>query len=182
MSTKKGLSFTQNAYYLNVSECPLTAWEKRFKEGDGSIRKHGKRTKLGRIVVFLTKGIRYRSKNDYDAWCVLFDDFVEVIGLEKDFIDYIDNKRMLQAAQIAFLKSTVKREGIEVRNRKHLNLVRKLKAKVDKFEKLNSGQHKTVTQILVALYRGEKLPFLHKGDLTVEEYFSIIKSDNKQAA
>lgn len=186
MSISRKWSITPNAYYLQISKCPLEAWEGRFTEGNKSIRKHGKRTKRGRIFVFFTRGIWYRKKKDYEAWCTLFDDFRNIIGLEPDFISYIENKHVLQEAQIRFIKSSVKRkvdgEYIYIRDRKILNTIKRLKAEIELFENANSGKQKTVTEILVSLYRGEKLQYLHKRNLTVEEYFTLIKSFNKKAA
>jgi hypothetical protein len=117
---------------------------------------------------------------------MIFDDFRDVIGLDQDFVKYITNRNLLQEAQIEFLLSSVKRdvegEEIEIRNRKILNTIKRLQAEIEVFEKSNSGKPKTVTQILVALYRGEKLPLIHKRDLTVEVYFTLIKSGNKNVA
>lgn len=172
----------QRGYYLKVSKCPLEAWEDRFTEGDKAIRKHHKTTRLGKLVLWVFKGIRYKDRNDYEAWCVLFDDFRDKIGLDEDFEEYINNMYALQEAQTAFILSQVTRDKVEVRDRRHLNLVNKLKAKIRVFEESQSGKNNTVTQVLISLYRGEKLQLLDKRNLTVEQYFTLIRSFNKKAA
>jgi len=171
----------QRGYYLKISKCPLEAWEDRFTEGDKAIRKHHKSTRLGKLVLWIFKGIRYKDKNDYEAWCILFDDFRDVVGLDEDFEEYILNLYALQEAQTVFILSEVNKEGVDVRDRKHLNMVNRLKAKIKVFEETQSGKNTTVTQVLVSLYRGEKLQLLDKRNLTVEQYFTIIRSFNKKA-
>ena len=146
------------------------------------MRIHQKRTRLGRLSLRFFSRIRYNVNTDYEAWCILFDDFRKIIGLDPDFIKYIEDKNALQQAQIRFIKGK-KINGRYVRDRKILNTIKRLQIEIDLFEQENTGEKRTITSVLVALYRGEKLPLLHKRDLTVEVYFTLIKSDNsKQAA
>ena len=153
------------AYYLTISECPLVAWEKRFKKGNHEIRKPD--------VEY-----NYTDQSDYDAWDKLYIDWEENVKQDPSFLEYQSNIELLNKLLLRFLKSEVYRQGITIRDRSIRNEIRRVKALITKYEK-NLGQGQTINQTLQILSKNQGY-HIRKNDLTVEDYFDLIEMNKKK--
>lgn len=152
---------TQKEYYLAISDCPISAWRKRFEYGDKELRR--------------TENTKLNDVTDFEAWNILFSDFVEKIGLDKDFEAYLDNVQSLIAEQAKYILSKKKdRYGTIIRDRFILNKVKYYQALVDEFEKQGNTDKITVPQMLNKLSKMQQT-YLKEEDVTVDRYFAMIK-------
>lgn len=150
----------QSSYYLTISECPLTAWEKSYKDGYSAIRKPDSE-------------FNFTDQTDYDAWDLLFIDWQENIKQDSDFEDYQQNKRTLNLLMIKFIKSEVAKGGVKVSDRSIRNEMRRVEALLFNYEK-TLGKGKTINQNLQALSKAQGYQ-IKKHDLTVQDYFDLIE-------
>jgi len=159
-------------YFLKISECPLTAWEKRFKHGYKSIRRPE-----------FKEDAKLNEETDYEAWDLLFIDWQENVKQDQGFEEYMANIRTLNDYYDQYLRSkkTIKsKDGekeYETRNRNLINMIRRLESMVEKYEK-NLGRGQTINQTLVILSRIQGY-HIKKQELTVQEYFDLIEINNE---
>lgn len=157
MFTGKMRLVTPKRYYLEVSKCPLDVWEKCSERMYANLRI----TKKGNI------------ESDYEAWNILFKDFVKNIGLDPTFEKYIDNLHRLINLQHKFVTSRIKKQGAIVRDRKILNLIKMLKAEIANFEKTGDDEGISINQMLKKLGRMQRYEI--RKNITVLDYFNLIK-------
>ena len=152
----------QSAYYLTICECPLIAWEKRYKGkglNNAAIRKEGAK-------------FNYTEESDYEAWDVLFIDWQQRVKQSPDFLDYQSNIKQYNNLMLRYLKSVAKKNGCTIRDRSILNEIRRVEGAILKYEK-NVGKGETINQTLQKISKNQGY-HLSKKDLTVEDYFDLI--------
>ena len=139
----------------------MSVWRKRFEYGDKELRK--------------TTNKKLNERTDFEAWNILFSQFVEKIGLDDAFKSYLDNVKKLIAEQAKFILSQKKdRYGTDIRNRFILNRIKYLQTLIDKFEKQGNSKSVTIPQMLNKLSKFQQT-YLREEDVTVERYFEMIK-------
>lgn len=167
---------------MRISECPLIVWENRFDKsvGNSALRKYSRPN--GKHKISNSDGgkfkVNYSKENDYEAWCVLYDDFVDKIGLDKEFVNYLQQIKLLIELKDKFIQSQVIRDGLEYHDRSIKNQIRRVESAIKSYEN-QAVKQQTITDVLIQLWKGEKL-HIKKQDLTVLEYFKLIKSYNNQ--
>jgi hypothetical protein len=154
----------QNAYYLKISECPLIAWEKRYKEGNSAIR-------------MPDVNFNYTEETDYDAWDLLYIDWEENVKLDSSFVQYKKDLRRYLDLMIKYRESKRIRNGVEVHDNSILNDIQIMEAIVLKYEK-NLGRPVTINKMVQKLSRLEGRQ-IKKIDLTVQDYFDLIELNTK---
>ncbi len=164
-STSNDLQQLASAYYLKISECPLVAWEKRFKEGNQAIRRDN--------IEF-----NYNEELDYEAWNELYIDWESKVKQEPSFVEYKKNLILYNQLIIKFLKSKKDRQGVTVRDRSILNQIRRIEASIVKYEK-NLGQGKTINQNIQILSKAQGYQ-INKHNMTVEDYFDLIELNSEK--
>lgn len=149
---------TPETYYLDVDSCPLVLWRKCYEVGYSSIRKDQ------------TKG---NDETDVEAYEILYASFVERVGLDDSFVDYINNMKAYVLATSEYLKSTKTVQGVLIHDRSKLLKMRILLASLQKFEK--DGDVKVShAKILNRLSKMQGYRVDEKV-ITVLEYFELIK-------
>lgn len=150
---------------MAISECPMSVWRKRFENGDNELRK--------------TDNKRLNDKTDFEAWNILFSDFVKKIGLDDSFKSYLANVQELVAEQARYILSEKKdKYGTIIRDRFILNKIKYLQALIDEFEKQGNTESVTIPQMLNKLSKMQQT-YLKEDEVTVDRYFAMIK-DYKQ--
>jgi len=165
MRTEKKLSITEKEYWQDVSNCPLDVWEACHERGYHNLRK--KRKKLS------DKNEAKQKIKDYDAWNILFKDFVNKIGLQPEFKEYILLVKRLVDVQHKYIMSEIEVDGIIIRDRKMLNEINRLKLEIGNYEKSGSKSESINAQLMRFLPMTKVK--LSKKDLTVEEFFELRK-------
>ena len=166
-TTSITLDELDSKYFLKISDCPLTAWERRFKEGYSSIRRPD-----------FKEDESLNEETDYDAWNLLFIDWQENVKQDPSFEEYMMNLKSLNDYYDMYLRSQQNRGAHVVRNRAILNTIRRLEGMVERYEK-NLGKGQTINQTLVILSKVQGY-HIKKQELTVQEYFDIIEINNEQ--
>lgn len=165
MRTERKLSITEKGYWLDVSSCPLDVWEACHDRGYHNLRK--KRKKLS------DKNEAKQKIIDYDAWDILFKDFVDKIGLQPEFKDYILLVERLVNVQEKYMNSAVEIDGITIRDRKILNEINRIKLEISNYEKSGSKSESIGDQLLRFLPMTKVK--LNKKELTVADFFGLRK-------
>ena len=174
MSTEKTLSITEKEYWLDVSDCPLSVWEARYDRGNSELRKKQPKKKKKKAN---PKKDERRKLMDYEAWDILFKSFVQKVGLEKDFTDYILLIRRLVDTQHRYLMSERMVEGVLIADRKILGEINRINMEIHKYEKSGvKGQTINGTLNKISKMQGYRE---HKKDLTVLQYFSLVNDYKK---
>jgi len=157
-------------YYQLVSECPLDVWEKCYESGYSNLRLR-QPSKWWIVRLFQKK---LTADDDYNAWDKLFIDFINRVGLDPEFEKYIRNLQKLISLQYKFIKSQKENNGVEVRDRKILNLIKLVKIDILKFESTGNESGLTIDGMLgkISKMQGYKVK---KSDTMVLEYFELIK-------
>jgi hypothetical protein len=138
----------------------MSVWRKRFEKGDSELRK----TNKGNEAL------------DFEAWDILFSDFVKKIGLDPDFESYLENIKTRINEQNRYIQSTKKDQyGTIIRDRSILNRIKYLDALIQDFEKTGSKEKTTISQMLNRLSKMQGGAFLAEDAVTVERYFDLIK-------
>lgn len=148
----------QEKYYSKVDETPLKVWRK-CNEGHFHFLRidHNVGTK----------------EDDIQAWTVLYNDWIEQVGLTPEFKEYLDLLEEKIEAQFEYLES--KKDGI--RNRFLLNRIKILTAQISDFEK-SGGKGLTIFEVLLRLGRMQGYP-IKENDTTILEYFTLLKNYNE---
>lgn len=182
MNTLIDLKPTQNEYYLTISECPLVCWENRFEQGYSAIRKYTETDENSNLIHpktgKLIKGINYSPELDYEAWSVLYEQFISKVPQDVDFVQYMSHIKMLIDAQYDYIVSKTEKGVLEFRVRRHLNRIRLLKAHIESYEK-TMVKGKTINQVLMDLSKEQGYQ-IRKSDLSVEDYFDLIEKYKKK--
>lgn len=138
----------------------MSVWRKRFDKGDIALRK--------------TDNKKLTDKTDFEAWDILFIDFVNKVGLDSSFEDYLKKlvERIGMVAQYIQTKKTI--EGVQISDRFILNRIKYLESQIAAFEKTGSTEKITIPQMLGKLgkMQGYKVS---ENETTVLEYFELIK-------
>lgn len=169
-------------YFLKISECPLDAWEDKFKNGYKSIRRPGINIKeLERLASENRRGMPTEdaiAELDYDAWDLLYIDWEENVKQDAGFVEYKGMIKRLNDLYLKFINSKREREGVTVRDRSIMNEIRRVEAFISNYEKkLGAGQ--TINQTLIILSKNQGY-HLKKKDLTVQEYFDLIEMNTQK--
>jgi hypothetical protein len=139
----------------------MSVWRKRFENGDKELRK--------------TKNKKLNNTTDFEAWDILFSDFVEKVGLDDSFKSYLNNVQSLIAEQARYILSEKKdRYGTIIRDRFILNKIKYLQALIEDFEKQGNNEKVTIPQMLNKLSKMQQT-YLKEEDVTVDRYFAMIK-------
>ena len=149
-----------SAYYLKISNCPLIAWENRFKNGNEAIRKPN-------------VSYPFTEESDYDAWDILFIDWQENVKQDIDFVNYQANIEQLNKLYLRYLKSIKKRGDITTRDRSVMNEIRRIEGLVLSYER-TLGKGISVNKMLQLLSKNQGY-HIKKKDLTVQDYFDLIE-------
>lgn len=143
----------------------MSVWRKRFDKGDIELRK--------------TKNKKLDSDSDFEAWNILFTDFVSKIGLDDSFKSYLDNVKQLIEEQAKYvLSEKTNADGVVLRDRFILNKIKYLKSQINEFEKQGNTQKITVAKMLNKLEKMQGVPLRDK-EVMVDRYFELI-NDYKQ--
>jgi hypothetical protein len=140
----------QEKYYLEVDECPLFNWR---KASDGK-RHFLRRDKIG------------TQDEDLKAWDLLFADYVEKIGLSKEFIEYLENLEKL---------NKINKKIIDSGNRFLLNDRAYILIEIKAFEDSVQANKSDITDVLLMLSKVQSY-HLEEKKITVLEYFRLIKN------
>ena len=161
MLTKEMRLVTPKEYYLEISDCPMSVWRKRFDKGDIALRK--------------TDNKKLTDKTDFEAWDILFTDFVDKVGLDETFKGYLDNIQQLIAEQAKFILSEkIDRYGTTLRDRFILNKIKYLEALIQDFEKQGNTDKVTIPKMLNKLSKMQGV-YLKEEEVMVDRYFEMIK-------
>ena len=145
----------------------MSVWRRRFELGDKELRK--------------TDNKKLDANTDFEAWDILFKDFVSKVGLDDAFKAYLNNVQKLVAEQAKYILSEKKdRYGTIIRDRFILNKIKYLKALIEDFEKQGNEDSVTIPQMLNKLSKMQG-SYLKEEEVTVDRYFAMIK-DYKQWA
>lgn len=176
MFTKKPYKPQPGEYWLKVSDCPIRVWRTRYEEGNSVLRKQKNNFWL-RFFRLIFTFRRYSTAKDEYAWEILFTDFSNRIGLDDDFVRYIEVVQRLVDLRYKYLKSLVNFQGSDIRNRKFLNQIYLLELEKEKLEK--QGQTKlTSTEILEEITKAQGV-LRNEDNTTVLQYFTLIKKLSK---
>ena len=182
MNTEQDLLITPKGYYLTISECPLVCWEKRFDVGYSAIRRFTEVDENDVLIHPKTfkplKGITYSEEQDYEAWHVLYTNFLGKVKQDPDFKQYMNNIRSLIEVQYSYIVSKQKKGELEFRQRFLLNKIKLLKAHIEGYERTMVGG-KTINQVLMDLSKEQGYQ-IKKSDLSVEDYFDLIEKHKKK--
>jgi hypothetical protein len=112
--------------------------------------------------------------NDVEAYEILYASFVDRIGLDESFVDYINNMKTYLKLCADYLESEKTVQDTLIRNRSKLLKMRLLLASMKKFEK--DGDVKiSHAKILNRLAKMQGVGVIKESDLTVLAYFELIK-------
>jgi hypothetical protein len=176
MFTKKPYKPKPGEYWLTVGDCPIRVWRTRYEDGNSVLRKR-KNNFWRRFFRLILTFRRYSTAKDEYAWEILFTDFSNRIGLDDDFVRYIEVVQRLVDLRYKYLKSLVKFQGSDIRNRKFLNQIHLLELEKEKLEK--QGQTKlTSTEILEEITKAQGV-LRNEDNTTVLQYFTLIKKLSK---
>jgi hypothetical protein len=142
-------------YYLTVDECPLKAWR---KGNEGDFKHIRKDFKVG------------NDKNDAKAWEMLYNDYIQVIGLSQDFILYLELKK----AKINALNDFIQSDLNGKRNRFLLNKINIIDAQIRELES-KSCVGMTILDAFPIISKVNGFHLKEK-DLTVLEYHNYLKT------
>lgn len=162
MPTNKRRLITPIRYWLDVSKCPIGIWDDALNNGYYELRK--------------IDSDDYNEADDFEAWDILFSNFIERIGLNPDFEDYLNKMKQCTDLMCEYVLSEKKRKsGLVVSNRFLLNKIKLLKTEMELFEK--TGQTKEDITINQMLQRLSKLQgyAINRNTTTVLDYFDLIK-------
>lgn len=137
-------------YYLTIDICPLRSW-RLANDGD-----------LSALRIDPNKG---DNESDLQAWEMLYNNFLEKIGLSEDFKRYIE---------LIKEKIELTNEYIQTRERFKLNAINQIDAELLAYQK-TAGKGLTIDEVLPRLTDRYKVHFRER-DLTVLEYFNLIKN------
>jgi hypothetical protein len=139
----------------------MSVWRKRFDKGDIALRK--------------TDNKKLTDKTDFEAWDILFTDFVDKVGLDETFKGYLDNIQQLIAEQAKFILSEkIDRYGTTLRDRFILNKIKYLEALIQDFEKQGNTDKVTIPKMLNKLSKMQGV-YLKEEEVMVDRYFEMIK-------
>jgi hypothetical protein len=139
----------------------MSVWRKRFDKGDIALRK--------------TDNKKLTDKTDFEAWDLLFTDFVDKVGLDETFKGYLDNIQQLIAEQAKFILSEkIDRYGTTLRDRFILNKIKYLEALIQDFEKQGNTDKVTIPKMLNKLSKMQGV-YLKEEEVMVDRYFEMIK-------
>jgi hypothetical protein len=105
------------------------------------------------------------KESDLKAWEMLYNNFLEKIGLSEDFKRYIE---------LIKEKIELTNEYIQTRERFKLNDINQIDAELLAYQK-TAGKGLTIDEVLPRLTDRYKVHFRER-DLTVLEYFNLIKN------
>lgn len=147
-------------YYKSIKQLPLENW---FECSDGNYE-------------FTRLNIEFGTKaEDKKAWEVLYNDFINLIGLDESFARYIELLKARALKQLEFV------EGIKdgKRNRFLMNGIREISARIAQYEKTLSFGGSDRYEILQHL---GKMQGYRIDPLTTKtiEYFKLIEKLKKQ--
>jgi len=106
----------QEEYYNSIKHLPLENW---FECSDGNLEYSRKNLEVG------------NSKEDAKAWEIIYNDFLDKIGLSDDFMRYIELIKSKALKQLKFVESIKNGQ----RNRFILNEIREITARIKNYEK-----------------------------------------------
>jgi hypothetical protein len=139
----------------------MSVWRKRFDKGDIALRK--------------TDNKKLTDKTDFEAWDILFTDFVDKVGLDESFKGYLGNIQQLIAEQAKFILSEkIDRYGTTLRDRFILNKIKYLEALIQDFEKQGNTDKVTIPKMLNKLSKMQGV-YLKEEEVMVDRYFEMIK-------
>ena len=144
MNTEKTPSVTEKEYWLDVSSCPLSVWEARYDRGNSHLLKKPRKEKKK----LNAKRDMNNKLRDYEAWDVLFKTFVEKVGLEKEFKDYILLIVRLVQTQDKYIQSEKVVEGVTIADRKILGEINRIKMEIAKYEKTGNAKGEPINGTL----------------------------------
>ena len=142
-------------YYLTIEELPLFNW---FKCCDNELI-YARRDKHKGTV-----------EDDLKAWEIIYNDFINKIGLDPKFIGYLDLLEERAKRCLEFIQSL--NEG--KRNRFLINEVNRLNLEIKSFEERGTKKATSKTSILNSLSKMQGYRINPKETTTIE-YFTLIK-------
>lgn len=148
----------QEKYYLTVDECSLKRWRKA-NEGDLTWLR-------------IDKNIG-SEKEDLEAWELLYKNFISVIGLSKDFKEYLELLSEKIELQFEYLESQTNKG---IRNRFILNRIKILNAQIEQYHQ-SAGKGLTIKEMLIRLSKSQGY-HLNENEIKVDEYFTLINDFN----
>lgn len=138
-------------YYSKIDEIPLYNWIKCLNGNVEYVRKK--------------RGIKYVNSLDVLAFEALYDDFIQVRGLGKDYLSLLDLKLKLAEKQRKFIESW---------NARLLNDINIMSARVIEIETRNKKESITIEQSLV--YLGKWLGYhLNSREITALDYYLLLE-------
>lgn len=139
-------------YYLSVNEFPLFNW----------FRCHEEQYKYCRRDVNIGN-----ESDDLKAWGIIYDDFIQKIGLGDDFNIYLDNLKIRAEYCLEFLESLKNGK----RNLFLINKIRMMSIKIEMFEsKLVQSENSEIKMLnSVGKFLGFRVP---QKEMTVIEYYT----------
>lgn len=174
---------TPEKYYLNIDECMMDRWESCYEVGYSSLRKPFVLTKRQQTIEKITFGlIRFKDKRsdrtDFEAWDIIFADFISRIDFDNDFKDYIALMKEYISTAVEYLESEREQDGVKIRNRMILNRLDLIKAKLKQYEKTGNNEKVSIPKMLWKL--GKTFGGVIKANETsVRSYFELIKLQNE---
>lgn len=149
-------------YYKSIKHLPLENW---FECSDGNYEF----TRLN--VEFGTKA------EDKKAWEILYNDFINLIGLDESFVRYIELLKSRALKQLEFV------EGIKdgKRDRKLMNSIREITARITAYQKTLSLGGSDKYEILNALEKMQGYQ-IDTTKMKTIQYFKLIDKLKKQNA
>jgi len=150
-------------YYLTIDEMPLSEW---IKCHEGKI--------------FHCRKFKHKGTNveDAQAWELVYKDFIEKIGLNDEFKEYLDLLEQRAEYQLEYLRS--KKEGKSAfehgeRNRFLLNNIKEITMRINQFHQTGDTKNNmTMGRVLNKLSKMQGY-HLKPQEITVLTYFELIK-------
>ena len=144
-----------NNYFTHIEDCTVFSWNKAINGELKHLRLDDKGT----------------EEQDIEAWDLVYDSYIQVLGLGNDYIRLLELQRELASVQLTYIIDN---------NRILLNRINVLEAEITDLigNKSGEGQDITTTLIMVTKWMGSKVD--HK-NTTILELYKMLDLIKKEA-
>ena len=144
-----------NNYFTHIEDCTVYAWNKAINGELKHLRLDDKGT----------------PEQDVEAWDMVYDSYIQVLGLGKDYIRLLELQSELAEVQLTYIIDN---------NRILLNKINLLESEINDLigNKSGEGQDMTTTLIMVTKWIGSKVD--HK-NTTILELYKMLDLIKKEA-
>jgi hypothetical protein len=143
-------------FWQSIEDMPLDNW---IKCTDGDLRHMRKKVQKDSI----------KTEDDAEAWFIVYDDYIKRYGLSDMYLKLLNTMKKKARLELKYVmtRDPFKETEISVQEAKLRNMLN------------NNGSSMTIEQSLIHLARFMNGKFINKKEITVEQYFDLLKEYGK---